>query len=41
MSKLAVKIAYVIRYNNAPPVRNNVPLRTTDTFFSSGVTYSF
>lgn len=41
MSKLAVKIGYVIRYNNAPPVRNKVPLRTTDTFFSSGVTYSF
>lgn len=41
LSKLAIKVAYVIRYNNAPPVRNNVPLRTTDTFFSSGVTYSF
>ena len=41
LSKLAVKIGYVIRYNNAPPVRNHVPLRTTDTFFSSGVTYSF
>jgi len=41
LSRLAVKVGYVIRYNNAPPVRNRLPLRTTDTFFSSGVTYSF
>jgi putative salt-induced outer membrane protein len=41
MSRLAIKVGYVIRYNSTPPVRNNVPLRTTDTFFSSGVTYSF
>ena len=39
--RLAVKLGYVIRYNSAPPVRNNVPLKTTDTFFSSGITFSY
>lgn len=39
--KIALKIGYVIRYNSEPPVRNSVQLRTTDTFFSSGLTLSF
>jgi putative salt-induced outer membrane protein len=39
--RLAVKLGYVIRYNSAPPVRNNVPLKTTDTFFSSGIRFSY
>lgn len=38
---LGVKVGYVIRYNSAPPVRNNVVLKSTDTYFSSGLTYSF
>ena len=38
---LGIKVGYVIRYNAQPPVRNNVQLKTTDTFFSSGLTYSF
>lgn len=39
--KVALKVGYVIRYNSEPPVRNDVQLRTTDTFFSSGLTLSF
>lgn len=39
--KVALKVGYVIRYNSEPPVRNSVQLRTTDTFFSSGLTLSF
>lgn len=39
--KVGLKIGYVIRYNSEPPVRNNVQLRTTDTFFSSGLTLTF
>jgi len=39
--RLAVKMGYVIRYNSAPPVRNNVALKNTDTFFSSGLTFSY
>lgn len=39
--RLAVKLGYVIRYNSAPPVRNNVALKNTDTFFSSGLTFSY
>lgn len=39
--KLALKFGYVIRYNSAPPVRNNVVLKNTDTFFSSGITFSY
>ena len=38
---LGVKVGYVVRYNSQPPVRNNVTLKTTDTYFSSGITYSF
>jgi putative salt-induced outer membrane protein len=38
---LAIKVAYVVRYNSTPPVRDNVSLKTTDTYFSSGLTYSF
>jgi putative salt-induced outer membrane protein len=39
--QLSLKFGYVVRYNSAPPVRNNVALKTTDTFFSSGITFSY
>jgi putative salt-induced outer membrane protein len=39
--RLAVKLGYVIRYNSTPPVREGVSLKTTDTFFSSGITFSY
>lgn len=39
--RLAVKFGYVVRYNAAPPVRNGVALKSTDTFFSSGLTFSY
>ena len=38
---IGLKIGYVIRYNSEPPIRNSVQLRTTDTFFSSGLTLTF
>jgi putative salt-induced outer membrane protein len=38
---VGLKIGYVIRYNSDPPIRNTIQLRTTDTFFSSGVTLTF
>lgn len=38
---LGIKVGYVVRYNAAPPLRNGLPLKDTDTFFSSGLTYSF
>lgn len=38
---VGLKVGYVIRFNSEPPVRNNVQLRTTDTFFSSGLTLTF
>ena len=41
VKRLNMKVMYVVRYNSQPPTRNNVPLKTTDTFFSSGLTYSF
>lgn len=39
--KLGIKLGYVIRYNASPPIKNNVQLKTTDVFFSSGLTFSF
>lgn len=39
--RLSVKLSYVVRYNSTPPVRNGVELKTTDTFFSSGITVSY
>ncbi|MCA0374467.1 MAG: DUF481 domain-containing protein [Gemmatimonadetes bacterium] len=39
--QIGLKIGYVIRYNSEPPIRNSVQLRTTDTFFSSGLTLTF
>jgi putative salt-induced outer membrane protein len=39
--RLAVKLGYVIRYNSTPPVREGVALKNTDTFFSSGITFSY
>jgi putative salt-induced outer membrane protein len=38
---VGLKVGYVIRYNSEPPIRNSVQLRTTDTFFSSGLTLTF
>jgi putative salt-induced outer membrane protein len=38
---VGLKIGYVVRFNSEPPVRNSVQLRTTDTFFSSGLTLTF
>jgi putative salt-induced outer membrane protein len=38
---VGLKVGYVIRYNSEPPIRNNMQLRTTDTFFSSGLTLTF
>jgi putative salt-induced outer membrane protein len=38
---VGLKVGYVIRYNSEPPIRNNIPLKTTDTFFSSGLTVTF
>lgn len=39
--RLSVKLGYVVRYNSAPPVRDGVALKNTDTFFSSGITFSY
>lgn len=39
--RVGIKMGYVIRYNSEPPVRNSIQLRTTDTFFSSGLTLTF
>jgi putative salt-induced outer membrane protein len=39
--RLGLKLGYVIRYNSAPPTKNGKQLKTTDTFFSSGVTFSY
>ncbi len=41
MKTLGIKVGYVVRYNAAPPVRDNVTLKKTDTYLSSGITYSF
>jgi len=38
---LALRMGYIVRYNAQPPLRNDVELKKTDTFFSSGLTYSF
>ncbi len=38
---LGLKAGYVIRYNAQPPVRSGKQLKNTDTFFSTGLTYSF
>jgi putative salt-induced outer membrane protein len=41
MKTLGIKIGYVVRFNSQPPVRANVALKKTDTYLSSGLTYSF
>lgn len=41
MKTLGIKLGYVVRYNSAPPTRDNVTLKKTDTYLSSGITYSF
>jgi putative salt-induced outer membrane protein len=40
-TNLGLKVGYVVRFNAAPPVKDGVRLEKTDTFLSSGVTYSF
>lgn len=40
-TNLGIKIGYVVRYNAAPPLKDDVRLGKSDTFFSSGLTYSF
>lgn len=39
--RLGIKMGYVVRYNSTPPIKNNVPLKTTDVFFSSGLTFAW
>lgn len=41
IKRLAIKISYVVRYNAQPPIRDSVSLKRTDTFFASGLTYTF
>lgn len=41
IANLGVKLSNVVRYNSQPPMRNGVKLKTTDRFFSAGITYSF
>ena len=40
-TSLGLKVGYVVRFNSQPPVKDGSRLGTTDTFLSSGVTYSF
>jgi putative salt-induced outer membrane protein len=40
-TKLGLKLGYVVRFNSEPPVKNGTRLGKTDTFLSSGLTYSF
>jgi putative salt-induced outer membrane protein len=40
-TNIGLKIGYVMRYNGVPPVRNGRSLKKTDTFLSSGVTFSY
>lgn len=39
--RLGLKFGYVVRYNSTPPVRDGLALKKMDTFFSSGVTFSY
>ncbi|MBL0937822.1 MAG: DUF481 domain-containing protein [Gemmatimonadaceae bacterium] len=39
--RLGLKFGYLVRYNSTPPIREEVQLKKTDTFFSSGLTFSF
>ena len=41
IANLGLKISSVVRYNSQPPTRDGVQLKTTDRFFSTGITYSF
>ena len=41
MKTLGIKVGYVVRFNSQPPMRNGVALKKTDTYLSSGITYSF
>jgi putative salt-induced outer membrane protein YdiY len=39
--RFALKLSYAVRYNNAPPFRNDVRLQRTDRFFSTTLTYTY
>lgn len=39
--RLGLKFGYLVRYNSTPPERAGVVLKKTDTFFSSGLTFSY
>lgn len=39
--RLGIRVGYVVRYNSEPPIRNEVQLRSIDTYFSSGLTLTF
>ncbi|MCU0648611.1 MAG: DUF481 domain-containing protein [Gemmatimonadaceae bacterium] len=40
-TNIGLKLGYIVRYNGLPPVRNGRSLKKTDTFFSSGLTFSY
>ena len=40
-ARFGVKVSYVLRYNNAPPVRNSVQLERLDRFFSTALTFAY
>lgn len=40
-TNIGLKIGYVIRYNGLPPVQGGRQLKKTDTFLSSGLTFSY
>jgi putative salt-induced outer membrane protein len=39
--RLGLKFGFLVRYNSTPPERNGAVLKQTDTFFSSGLTFSY
>jgi putative salt-induced outer membrane protein len=40
-TNIGLKLGYIVRYNGLPPVRDGRSLKKTDTFFSSGLTFSY
>lgn len=38
---VGVRLGYILRYNSEPPLKGEQQLRTTDIFFSSGLTVTF
>lgn len=41
VKRFGIKLTYLVHYNARPPVRDSMRLKRLDTFFSSGLTYSF